>query len=124
LPAFLRGFPGWEIVKLPKEFNMFAVIRTGGKQYRVVADDVLTIEKLEGDVGSKLTLSEVLLLGGDSPKHGAPLVAGASVEAEIVEQGRSEKVIAFKKKRRKNTHRKRGHRQHFTKVKITAIHAS
>jgi large subunit ribosomal protein L21 len=103
---------------------MFAVIRTGGKQYRVVQDDVLTIEKLEGDVGSKLTLSEVLLLGGDAPKTGAPLVKGASVEAEIVAQGKGEKVIAFKKRRRKNTHRKRGHRQPFTKVKITAIHAS
>ena len=103
---------------------MFAVIRTGGKQYRVVADDVLTIEKLEGDVGSTLTLSEVLLVGGDSPKTGLPLVAGASVEAEILEQGKGDKVIAFKKKRRKNTHRKRGHRQPFTKVKITAIHAS
>ena len=100
---------------------MFAVIRTGGKQYRVVAEDVLTIEKLEGDVGSTLTLSEVLLVGGDSPKTGLPLVAGASVEAEILEQGKGDKVIAFKKKRRKNTHRKRGHRQPFTKIRITAI---
>jgi large subunit ribosomal protein L21 len=103
---------------------MFAVIRTGGKQYRVVADDVLTIEKLEGDVGATLTLSEVLLLGGDKPQTGTPLVKGASVVAEILEQGKGEKVIAFKKKRRKNTHRKRGHRQPFTKVKITAIQAS
>ncbi len=103
---------------------MFAVIRTGGKQYRVVADDVLTIEKLEGEVGASLTLSDVLLLGGDSPKTGAPLVVGASVVAEILEQGKGEKVIAFKKKRGKNTHRKRGHRQPFTKVKITAINAS
>lgn len=102
---------------------MFAVIRTGGKQYRVVTDDVLSIEKLEGEVGSTLTLSEVLLVGGDAPKTGVPLVEGASVEAEILEQGKGEKVIAFKKKRRKNTHRKRGHRQPFTKVKITAIHA-
>ena len=102
---------------------MFAVIRTGGKQYRVVADDVLTIEKLEGDVGSTLTLSEVLLVGGDSPKTGLPLVAGASVEAEILEQGKGDKVIAFKKKRRKNTHRKRGHRQHFTTVKVLGITA-
>jgi large subunit ribosomal protein L21 len=124
LPAFLQGLPAWEIDKLPKDFNMFAVIRTGGKQYRVVTDDVLTIEKLEGDVGATLTLSEVLLVGGDAPKTGAPLVSGASVTAEILEQGRGEKVIAFKKKRRKNTHRKRGHRQPFTKVKITAIHAS
>ena len=103
---------------------MFAVIRTGGKQYRVVADDVLTIEKLEGDVGSKLTLSNVLMIGGDKPQTGAPLVKGASVVAEILEQGKGEKVVAFKKKRRKNTHRKRGHRQPFTKVKITAIQAS
>ncbi len=102
---------------------MFAVIRTGGKQYKVTADDVLSVEKLDGEVGAKVTLSEVLLIGGDSPKAGAPLVAGASVEAEILEQGKGEKVIAFKKKRRKNTHRKRGHRQLFTKVKITAIHA-
>jgi large subunit ribosomal protein L21 len=102
---------------------MFAVIRTGGKQYKVVQDEILTVEKLEGDVGGTLTLGEVLLLGGDSPKSGAPLIAGASVLAEIVEQGRGEKVVAFKKKRRKNTHRKRGHRQPFTKLKITAIHA-
>ncbi len=102
---------------------MFAVIRTGGKQYTVAQDDVLTVEKLDGDVGGTLTLGEVLLLGGDAPKYGAPLVTGASVLAEIVEQGRGEKVVAFKKKRRKNTHRKRGHRQPFTKLKITAIHA-
>jgi large subunit ribosomal protein L21 len=102
---------------------MFAVIRTGGKQYTVAQDDVLTVEKLDGDVGGTLTLNEVLLLGGDSPKNGAPLVAGATVSAEIVEQGRGEKVVAFKKKRRKNTHRKRGHRQPFTRLKITAIHA-
>jgi large subunit ribosomal protein L21 len=102
---------------------MFAVIRTGGKQYKVAKDDVLSVEKLDGDVGATLTFGEVLMLGGDSPKSGAPLVKGASVVGEIVEHGRGEKVVAFKKKRRKNTHRKRGHRQHFTKVKITEIHA-
>jgi len=101
---------------------MFAVIRTGGKQYTVAKDDVLTVERLDGDVGATLTLGEVLMLGGSSPKTGLPLVEGASVMAEIVEQGRGEKVVAFKKKRRKNTHRKRGHRQPFTKLKITAIH--
>jgi large subunit ribosomal protein L21 len=99
---------------------MFAVIRTGGKQYRVVKDDVLTVEKLEGDVGSKLKIGDVLMLGGDKPKLGKD-VSGALVQAEIVEHTRGEKTIAFKKKRRKNTHRKRGHRQHFTKIKITAI---
>jgi large subunit ribosomal protein L21 len=103
---------------------MFAVIRTGGKQYKVVKDDVLTIEKVAGDVGATLTIGEVLMLGGDKPKHGAPLVAGATVACEIVEQGKGPKVIAFKKKRRKNTHRKRGHRQPFTKVKITGISAA
>jgi large subunit ribosomal protein L21 len=102
---------------------MFAVIRTGGKQYKVAKDDVLSVEKLAGDVGSALTLGEVLLVGGDAPKTGAPLVSGASVSAEILEQGKGEKVIAFKKKRRKNTHRKRGHRQSFTKIKITGISA-
>ena len=97
---------------------MYAVIRTGGKQYRVAKDAVLKVESLVGDVGSKLTLGDVLMLGGDTPKLGAPLVKGASVECEILEHGQGEKVIAFKKKRRKNTHRKRGHRQHFTKVKV------
>ncbi|MGA9794874.1 MAG: 50S ribosomal protein L21 [Rhizomicrobium sp.] len=102
---------------------MFAVIRTGGKQYKVAKDDVLTIEKLDGDVGHKLKIEDVLMLGGDQPKHGAPLVAGAHVSAEILQHGKGEKVVAFKKRRRKNTHRKRGHRQHFTKVKIVEIHA-
>jgi large subunit ribosomal protein L21 len=102
---------------------MFAVIRTGGKQYKVTKDDVLVVEKLVGDVGKTLKLGEVLMLGGDKPKSGSPLVAGASVSCEILEQGRGEKVIAFKKKRRKNTHRKRGHRQPFTRLKVTEIHA-
>jgi large subunit ribosomal protein L21 len=103
---------------------MFAVIRTGGKQYKVAKDDVLTIEKLDGEEGAKITFGEVLMLGGDKPKHGLPLISGASVIAEVVGQGKGEKVVAFKKRRRKNTHRKRGHRQHFTKVKIVSISAS
>ena len=102
---------------------MYAVVRTGGKQYKVTKDAVLTVESLAGEVGSKLTLGEVLLLGGDSPKLGAPLVKGASIECEVLEHGQGEKVVAFKKKRRKNTHRKRGHRQHFTKVKVLGISA-
>jgi large subunit ribosomal protein L21 len=100
---------------------MYAVVRTGGKQYKVTKDQVLTVETLAGDVGSKLTLSEVLMLGGDTPSFGLPLVKGASIACEIVEHGQGEKVIAFKKKRRKNTHRKRGHRQHFTKLKVLEI---
>jgi large subunit ribosomal protein L21 len=102
---------------------MFAVIRTGGKQYRVVKDDVLSVAKLDGEVGSTLKLAEILMLGGDAPQSGSPLVSGALVEAEIVEHGRGPKVVAFKKKRRKNTHRKRGSRTHFTTLKITSISA-
>jgi large subunit ribosomal protein L21 len=103
---------------------MFAVIRTGGKQYKVANGDVISIEKLDGDAGAKITFGEVMMLGGDSPKHGAPLISGASVTAEVVDQGKGKKVVAFKKRRRKNTHRKRGHRQSFTKVKITGISAA
>ena len=102
---------------------MFAVIRTGGKQYKVAQNDVLVIEKVAGDIGATLKIEEVLMLGGDKPKHGAPLISGASVAVEILAHGKGEKVIAFKKKRRKNTHRKRGHRQSFTKIKITGISA-
>jgi large subunit ribosomal protein L21 len=102
---------------------MYAVIKTGGKQYRVAADDVLTVEKLAGEPGAKIEFGEVLMVGGEgaSPKIGAPLVSGALVKAEVVEQGRGPKVIAFKKRRRKNSRRKRGHRQELTTVKITEI---
>ncbi|HWV83545.1 MAG TPA: 50S ribosomal protein L21 [Hyphomicrobiaceae bacterium] len=100
---------------------MYAVIKTGGKQYRVAADDVLTVEKLEGEPGAKIEFGEVLMVGGDSVKIGAPLVSGALVKAEVVEQSRGPKVIAFKKRRRKNSRRKRGHRQDLTIVKITEI---
>ena len=99
---------------------MFAVIRTGGKQYRVTQGDVVDVNRLPGEAGAKISFGEVLAADG---KVGAPLLAGASVAAEIVEQGRGEKVVAFKKKRRKNTHRKRGSRPHFTRVKITGISA-
>ena len=103
---------------------MYAVIKTGGKQYRVAADDVLTVEKIAGDPGAKVEFGEVLMVGGGdgaSVKIGAPLVTGALVKAEVVEQGRGPKVIAFKKRRRKNSRRKRGHRQELTTVKITEI---
>jgi large subunit ribosomal protein L21 len=100
---------------------MYAVIKTGGKQYRVAADDVVTIEKLAGEPGDKIEFGEVLMVGGDSVKIGAPLVSGALVKAEVVEQTRGPKVIAFKKRRRKNSRRKRGHRQDLTTVKITEI---
>jgi len=101
---------------------MYAVIKTGGKQYRVAADDVLTVEKIEGEPGSKVEFAEVLMIGGsDAPKLGNPLVSGAKVVAELVEQTRGPKVIAFKKRRRKNSRRKHGHRQDLSKVRITSI---
>jgi large subunit ribosomal protein L21 len=106
-----------------RKTKMYAVIKTGGKQYRVAADDVLVIEKIAGDAGAKVEFGEVLMVGGEgaSLKIGAPLVSGAMVKAEVVEQGRGPKVIAFKKRRRKNSRRKRGHRQELTTVKITEI---
>ncbi len=100
---------------------MFAVIKTGGKQYRVAPDDVLEIGKIEGEVGSIVQLGEVLLLGGDTPAVGAPLVAGASVAAEVVDHKRGPKVIAFKKRRRKNSRRKRGYRDEITVIRVTEI---
>lgn len=100
---------------------MFAVIQTGGKQYRVAEGDRLRVEKLIGDVGAKVTFDKVLLVGGDSVKVGTPLVAGAKVSAEIVAQARDKKVIVFKFRRRKNYRRKQGHRQPFTELKITGV---
>ena len=101
---------------------MYAVIKTGGKQYRVAANDVLDIEKLEGADGAKIEFTEVLMVGtGADVKVGTPMVAGAKVLAELVEQTRGPKVIAFKKRRRKNSRRKKGHRQDLTTVRITEI---
>ncbi|MEM9331023.1 MAG: 50S ribosomal protein L21 [Pseudomonadota bacterium] len=101
---------------------MFAVIKTGGKQYRVVPDDVLKIEKLAGEAGDFVELSDVLMVGeGGNVTTGAPLVDGAMVSAEIVEQGRTRKIIAFKKRRRQNSRRTIGHRQHMTTVRIAEI---
>jgi large subunit ribosomal protein L21 len=100
---------------------MFAVIKTGGRQYRVVPDDVLEIGKIAGDVGAIVQLGEVLLVGGDSPVLGAPTVAGASVAAEVLQHKRGPKVIAFKKRRRKNSRRKRGYRDEITVLRITEI---
>jgi large subunit ribosomal protein L21 len=100
---------------------MFAVIRTGGRQYRVVPDDVLEIGKIAGDVGSIVQLGEVLLVGGESPVLGTPTVPGASVAAEVLQHKRGPKVIAFKKRRRKNSRRKRGYRDEITVLRITEI---
>jgi large subunit ribosomal protein L21 len=100
---------------------MFAVIKTGGRQYRVVPDDVLEIGKIAGDVGTIVQLGEVLVLGGDTPTLGMPTVAGASVAAEVLQHKRGPKVIAFKKRRRKNSRRKRGYRDEITVLRITEI---
>jgi large subunit ribosomal protein L21 len=100
---------------------MFAVIKTGGRQYRVVPDDVLEIGKIAGDVGTIVQLGEVLVLGGDTPTLGAPTVAGATVAAEVLQHKRGPKVISFKKRRRKNSRRKRGYRDEITVLRITEI---
>jgi large subunit ribosomal protein L21 len=100
---------------------MYAVIKTGGKQYRVSPGDILRVEKLPADKGSTVTFSEVLMVGGDTVRVGAPTVAGASVLASVVTHDRAKKVIVFKLKRRKNYRRKKGHRQLFTEVQINSI---
>jgi large subunit ribosomal protein L21 len=100
---------------------MFAVIKTGGKQYRVVAEDVLRVDRLEGEPGTVVEFAEVLVVGGDTPVVGAPTVAGATVAGELLDQVRGPKVIAFKKRRRKNSRRRRGHRQEYSLVRITEI---
>ena len=103
---------------------MYAVIKTGGKQYRVAQDDVLEVEKIDGEAGKAIEFTEVLLVGeGETVKVGKPLLAGAKVTAELVAQTRGPKLIAFKKRRRKNSRRKKGHRQDLSKVRITGISA-
>jgi large subunit ribosomal protein L21 len=100
---------------------MYAVIKTGGKQYRVAPNQVIRIERLDGEAGSEVVFPEVLMVGGDEPKVGSPLVEGARVTGTLLEQIKGEKVIIFKKKRRKNYRRKRGHRQLLTVVRIADI---
>lgn len=100
---------------------MFAVIKTGGRQYRVVPDDVLEIGKIAGDAGTIVQLGEVLMLGGDTPVLGIPTVSGASVAVEILDHKRGPKVIAFKKRRRKHSKRKRGYRDELTLIRISEI---
>lgn len=103
---------------------MYAVIKTGGKQYRVAKDQTITVEKLDGEAGSAVSFGEVLMVGdGDQVTLGEPTLSGAKVEGEIVAQQRGDKVIIFKKKRRQNHRRKNGHRQHETVIKITGISA-
>lgn len=106
-----------------KAQGMYAVIRTGGRQFRVSEGQKIRVEKLPGNAGDKITINEVLLVGGDAPKIGKPLVTGASVSAEISEQDRGKKIVVFKFRRRKNYRRKNGHRQPYTVLKITGISA-
>ena len=101
---------------------MYAVIKTGGKQYRVATNDVIEVERLQGEPGNAITFDQVLMVGGeDGVRVGAPVVDGVSVSAELVAQTRGEKIIVFKKRRRKNSRRKNGHRQDLTVLRITAI---
>ncbi len=104
---------------------MYAILKTGGKQYRVAKDDVIRLEKLDGKSGDKVTFDEILFVGDDKKQTlGEPTVKGASVTAEILEQTRDPKIIVFKKKRRQNYRRKKGHKQDRTVVKITGIKAA
>jgi large subunit ribosomal protein L21 len=100
---------------------MFAVIKAGGKQYRVAAEDVIRIDRVEREPGQVIAFGEVLMVGGDAPQLGLPTVAGATVAGEVLEHTRGDKVIAFKKRRRKNSRRKRGYRHEFSVIRITEI---
>ena len=104
---------------------MFAVIRTGGKQYKVQKDDIIEVEKLTGETGDVVAIDDVLFINdGKKATVGAPIVKGASVSATLVKQKRADKIVIFKKKRRQNYRRKKGHRQHLTVLKITDIKAA
>jgi large subunit ribosomal protein L21 len=100
---------------------MFAVIRAGGKQYRVAAEDIIRIDRVEGEPGQIVEFGEVLVLGGDTPQLGTPTISGATVAGEVLQHTRGDKVIAFKKRRRKNSRRKRGYRHDFSVIRITEI---
>ena len=100
---------------------MFAVIRAGGKQYRVAAEDVIRVDRVKGEPGEVIEFGEVLMLGGEAPQLGTPMVAGATVAGEVLQHTRGDKVIAFKKRRRKNSRRKRGYRHEFSVIRITEI---
>ncbi|MCW6680540.1 50S ribosomal protein L21 [Aerococcaceae bacterium NML130460] len=102
---------------------MYAIIKTGGKQVKVEVGQSIFVEKLDVEAGDKVTFDEVVLVGGETTKVGTPLVEGVTVEATVEKQGRAKKVVTFKYKRRKDSHRKQGHRQPYTKLVIDAINA-
>ncbi len=112
-----------EILLIGGATNMYAIIQTGGKQFSVEEGQVIYVEKLAGEAGDTVTFDEVLLIGGDETKFGTPLVDGASVEATIEKQGRAKKVTTYRYLRRKDSHRKQGHRQPYTKLTISKINA-
>jgi large subunit ribosomal protein L21 len=113
----------WRIRAKPESWNskMYAVIKTGGKQYKVAPGALVAVAKIAGEAGDAVAFDEVLVVGGDTPTLGSPLVSGATVAGEIVGQKRTAKILVFKKRRRKNSQRSRGHRQHQTLVRITEI---
>src|SRR5690606_22638560 len=118
----LTRLPGPAFCGFFQSFIMYAVIRTGGKQYKVAKNDVIAVERLAGEEGDVIALDEVLLLGdGAEATIGRPLVGGACVAAEVLEQGKTDKVLVFKKKRRQNYRRKKGHRQDVTVLRVTDI---
>ena len=111
----------WELT-LSRGFNMYAVIKTGGKQYKVASGEKLKIEQIPADIGSEITIDQVLAVGaGDSLKFGEPLVVGASVTATVIAQGRHDKVKIFKMRRRKHYQKRQGHRQNYTEILINNI---
>jgi len=130
LPPISSTWLGWqrgsadETTEIDRIETMFAVIRTGGRQYRVAKDDIITVGRLAGEAGDKVTIADVLAVGeGADVQFGKPMLEGATVTAELVEQKRGPKIIVFIKKRRKNYRRKKGHRQDLTQLKITGIAA-
>ena len=120
----LPTLQGWGFNFTPERIYMYAVIKTGGKQYKVAAGEKLKIEQIPADIGSEITLDQVLAVGaGDSLKFGEPLVVGASVKATVIAQGRHDKVKIFKMRRRKHYQKRQGHRQNFTEILINTIQA-
>lgn len=124
LKLLTRAIAPWQLYPLVKEFlevKMYAIFRAGGKQYRVQAGDIVRVEKLDAKIGDELNLTDVLMVGGEKPFLGAPVVANAKVTVVVTQQGRGAKIIVFKKKRRQGYRRTQGHRQAFTELFVKAI---
>ncbi len=115
--------PEWRVLGNRRDYEMYAIIETGGKQYKVEQGDFIFVEKLNVEAGETITFDKVLVVGGDDLKVGAPYVDGATVSANVVKNGKDKKIIVYKYKPKKGYHKKQGHRQPYTKVEITAINA-